>query len=378
MKKGLSLRMRLTLITSLLLIFLSVGFTLFNLYNVKVNLIDELGDSYELAPEEVDMVTQEGAIGWLSNNIITITYNSPFSVSSILFLISAIALGSGAMYVVSGIALQPAKSLAKDIRSVDRNTLSVRLEGYRSGDEIQSIADNFNGMMDRLEEAFEREARFSAAAAHELKTPLAVVKTNLEVLQMDSTPEYEEAMDTIAVVKKQNERMIAIVEDLMLLFRYGDLERGDVIRLDHLVEEAVLEHRLKAEEKKIEMKTILLPLEVKGNKSALLQVLSNLLSNALRYSDGGGRVEVTMEELPGRCSIVVADEGIGIGPEEAEHIFEPFYRGDPSRSRQAGGAGLGLSIAKSLAEHHGGTLAYEPREEKGSRFILTLPLQKIF
>lgn len=377
MKKGISLQTRLTLITSMLLTLLCVAFTIFGLYNLNVNVINPLQSASEIDMNNIDIQPAQQLTETVTDNlndeIITKTI-MPYSRFSFLFMLAAIVIGTGMMYFVSGLVLKPAKKLASDIAYIDKDTLSNRVTGFRAGDELSSIADSFNGMLDRLQSAFEREQRFSAAAAHELKTPLTIIKTNLDVFALDESPAKQDLDNILDVVKQQTNRMVMLVNDLMELSSKDVCDKNDVVPVDKLLAEIAEELSPSMIKTHVKLKIDAVPCNITANAVMLKHAISNIWSNAIRYNIEEGQISVSAYIEGRQCIICIEDTGIGIEEDKSKYIFEPFYRADKSRSRAAGGAGLGLAIAKEIITQHKGTVVYEKNEPRGSRFTVTLTI----
>ena len=377
MKKGITLQLRLTLITSLLLVILSAAFTVAGMYNLKENVINPLQitiefDSNKLAAQLNKQLSEVG-----DNGINDFTIRStikPYSQFSLWFMAAAIMAGTIIMYFLSGIVLKPAKKLAGDIANVDKDTLSNRFTEFNAGDELNTIANSFNGMLERLQSAFEREQRFSAAAAHELKTPLTVIKTNLDVFELDESPSEQEVKSVLEIVRRQTDRMITLVNDLMELSATDACEKKDEVAIDKLLAEIADELSSDMERRGITYELDTMPCNIIANAVMIKNAISNLWSNAIRYNTENGRIFIFESREGDLCIISIVDTGIGIDEEKSKYIFEPFYRVDVSRSRAAGGAGLGLTIAKEIIMQHDGTIVYEKNKPHGSRFTITLPV----
>lgn len=217
---------------------------------------------------------------------------------------------------------------------------------------------------------------FFGRCGHELKTPLTVIKTNLDVLALSETPTKEEYAEVISVVTKQTDRMKNLVDDLFAMCALNGYEISEKVDVEKLIHEVAAEQQLVMQEKNILMEIQAEQCAALANSVMLKQALSNIIQNAVKNNLDGGEVCVRESVEHDFCVVKVCDSGIGISPSAAEHIFEPFYREDKSRSRKIGGAGLGLSITRNIVEQHGGTVAYQPNQTKGSCFIVRLPVEK--
>jgi heavy metal sensor kinase len=280
-------------------------------------------------------------------------------------------------YWMSRRALEPVDSITRSAHRISAKDLSLRLPLRGVGDELDRLSGTLNEMFARLGSAFDRVTRFTADASHELRTPIAVIRTTAELARTKprTQPEYEQALDRILT---ESERTTSLIEDLLLLAR-ADEEIDEVVRdpvnLAEVVRDACVEARILAEAGKID-----LAMEdsaaavVNGDGSALHRMLLALLDNAIKYTPAGGKVRVSMQIERSQALVTIKDTGIGIPEEELPHIFDRFYRASKDRSRRNGGAGLGLSIAQWIASRHGGTITVDSAVGRGSAFVLRLPI----
>jgi len=295
-------------------------------------------------------------------------------------LIVLIPLGLGLAAVggaiIARVALRPVDEITTTARRITAEDLSRRVERQGTGDEMDRLAETLNGMLERLEAAFTQTRRFAADAAHELRTPLAVLRGGIEVaLRAARSPEEYRRVLTSSL--EEVERLIRLAEDLLLLSRSTAGPEGARARVD--LEALMLEVfdggvRLgQAAGVSVRIDTAAAA-PVRGDAAALRRALLNLVENAAKYTPPGGKVELGLVTGDGTAVLTVSDTGIGIEPADAERIFEPFVRLDAARARDTGGAGLGLAIARSIVIAHGGTLTVESRPGSGSRFTIRLPL----
>ncbi|RLA97319.1 MAG: hypothetical protein DRG32_03790, partial [Deltaproteobacteria bacterium] len=278
-------------------------------------------------------------------------------------------------------ALRPVDEITNTARKIGSSgDLSQRIRLKRKvDDEIGRLAATFNEMIAKVENSFQQIKRFTADASHELKTPLTILRGEIEVgLKRLRTP--EEYQKILASNLEEVKHMSRMVEDLLTLARadMGALElRKEVVDLGGLVREVWEEVRLWAEDKGVE----LLFQEdgearIMGDRGRLRQLALNLIDNAIKYTPSGGRVELRVVRDGDEVTFSVADTGEGIPAEDLQRIFERFYRVDKARSRQRGGTGLGLSICKWIAEAHGGRISAESELGRGSKFHVFLPLYR--
>ncbi len=286
-------------------------------------------------------------------------------------------LASAGGYWMSRRALAPVDEITNAARLITAQDLSRRLNVPATGDELQRLSETLNTMLERLEAAFSRIARFTADASHELRTPVSLMRTTAELaLRRERGP--EEYRQALAQILSELERTSALIEDLLVLARADSgaaavaLERID---LTASLSQACEQGRLLAGAKQIRFEVRLPqgPLDVLGDAPALRRLFLILIDNAVKYTPAGGLVRVSLERIDGAAVAEVADSGIGISEEDLPHIFDRFYRADKARSRDAGGAGLGLSIAHWIAHAHGGAIEARSRVGQGSVFRLQLP-----
>ena len=286
-------------------------------------------------------------------------------------------------YWMSGRALEPVDEIDKTVRRIGSRTLTERLHVRNTHDELDRLSITINEMLERLESAFKLVVQFTADASHELRTPVAIIRTTAEVTRgARRTPEeHEEAWDQVVL---QSERMSRLINDLLLLAR-ADAGHSDVIfeaiDLADIVNGVTSEVRVLARASSLEL-TSSAPLSCSawGDPEAIRRLLLILLDNAVKFTPMGGQVRVDLktEESPdgGYAAIDVRDTGIGIGPDDVALVFDRFYRVSADRSRKTGGSGLGLAIAKWLASLHNGKIVVESELGKGSVFRVLLPLAK--
>jgi two-component system, OmpR family, heavy metal sensor histidine kinase CusS len=294
-----------------------------------------------------------------------------------LILLAASGLG----YWVSGRALSPVDALTRSARAISGANLSSRLEQLHTGDELQRLSDTLNEMLSRIESAFLRVTQFTADASHELRTPISLIRTEAEIALRKSRaePEYRTALRHIL---REAERTTALVEKLLSLARADSGREALEIRpfnLRETVSKAASEWRTVAGSKALYFREIITSdqVPVEGDESVLHQLLNILLDNAVKYTPTSGRIDLSLDKKDHTAVITVADSGIGIAEEDQPRIFERFYRADKARSREMGGAGLGLAIALWIVQQHRGSIAVQSSLGKGSAFIVELPLQPV-
>lgn len=290
------------------------------------------------------------------------------------FTVLAIGLAGG--WVISRRIFRPVAAIAATASRISGRNLEERIDADRVDVELADLAEVLNGTFDRLQAAFDRQARFTADASHELRTPLTVIRSQAELaLSRVRTPEeYQAAL--IACVRSAV-RMTDLVERLLTLARadagWSGLRR-EAVDLERVVLDAVAQIGPAAEKVGVTLRSEVEPARVAGDAAALGQVVVNLVKNAVQYNRKGGRVQVQVAFRGKDAALTVSDTGVGIPETDRSHVFERFYRVDRSRSRASGGTGLGLAICKSIVEAHGGNIGFDSDPQQGTTFWVTLPL----
>jgi heavy metal sensor kinase len=289
-----------------------------------------------------------------------------------------VLVASAGGYWLSRKAVAPVGEIARAAQSISEHELSRRLPVLHTGDELQSLSETLNAMFARLERAFKRVTQFTADASHELRTPIALMRTRTEVAlrKQRSEAEYRE---TLLRINQELERTSALIENLMTLARAdagSEALQVASTNLNELLLEISEAARLLAEGKSIQYDQRLpkTPLCVTGNAPSLRRLFLILIDNAVKYTPHDGRISVVLETSDGAAVTEIRDTGVGISPEDLPHIFERFYRADESRSRESGGTGLGLSIAQWIAEAHRGEISVVSKVGEGSVFRVQIPL----
>jgi heavy metal sensor kinase len=289
-------------------------------------------------------------------------------------------LASAGGYFMSRRALAPVDRITQTARSITAENLSQRLAVPNTGDELERLSATLNEMIARLEAAFKKISRFTADASHELRTPLAVMRTTAEVALRNS--EFAEHRTALEQVVAETERTSQLVDNLLLIAKAdsGGTELSKrAMDLVAAVDEACAQANVLAHVKGIRVVRRLAdrPISMTGDREALRRLFLILLDNAVKYTAEGGEIEIAIEERDGHASGSVKDTGIGIPAADIPFIFDRFYRVDRARSRALGGAGLGLAIARWIAEAHGGSLSVESELNRGSVFRVRLPTAEL-
>jgi heavy metal sensor kinase len=286
-----------------------------------------------------------------------------------------VAVAGGFMLVRR--ALKPVDRLSHKAAEITQHNLSERLPVMRTGDELERLSLSLNLMISRLEDAINSSKQFVADASHELRTPLAVLRGEVESLAQDGQLRFQ-TRETLGSMLEEVDRLAKIVEGLLALSRLDSGEaKAQWVRFDlaELVATTADQMSLLAEDKSITVVCDSSPsVTVEGDRARLKQVVVNLLDNAIKYTPNGGRINLKITREDGDAVLEVADDGIGIPPEALPHVFKRFFRVDGSRSRDQGGAGLGLSIVKSICDAHGARVEVSSAPGRGSRFRIRQPL----
>ncbi|MBI5493291.1 MAG: HAMP domain-containing protein [Deltaproteobacteria bacterium] len=295
----------------------------------------------------------------------------------ILAIIASVLISGFIGWALARKALKPVAEITKTARRIGAESLNERINITVPQDEIGMLASTINEMMERLEKSFKQIRQFTADASHELKTPLTILKGEMEIaLRSKDNVEYmKEALNSSL---EEIDRMNDIVRNLLDLAKM-DVEKGAVpkepVDLEKVLSDRYEQLKKVALDSGIHMAILRSkPLIVSGDAVRIGQLLSNLIDNAIKYTHRGGAVELSLDSDGGSAVFMVRDTGVGISKEDLPYIFDRFYRVDKARSREVGGAGLGLSICKEIAESHGGSLEVDSAHGQGSTFTARLPL----
>ena len=380
MMKKLSLRMRLTLLSALVMASVAVILTSMFLFGADRIFVRDLEQKMTFQPQDI-IITSVKKEGVSNENMdlqeVTVSLKkagTQFNLWGMAALFLVLILGTGATWLMAGHVLKPLKELSFAIEEIGGNDLSNRVEIQGRQDEIGRLARSFNHMMDKVSASFERQKRFSASAAHELKTPLATILVNLEVLELDGKTSPDRMEKVLTIVKANTERMIRLVEDLMRLTSDKDHEMEEKVELSEVFAITLDELSPLIRKKDLTVSIENTPdISLTGSRVMLYRVMSNLLENAAKYNREHGSISIVTGRDDNGVTVKIEDTGIGIPEEALPHIFEPFYRVDQSRSRAVGGAGLGLPLVKDIVEKHGGEVTVKSAAGEGTTFILRFP-----
>ncbi len=305
--------------------------------------------------------------------VINTAINSAQVQFNILALISMAligCLGTGLTYLFIKKTVKPLDYFSKEIAMIDEKGMNEPPHIETSITEIQQLSDSFDKMLERLNQSFENQKRFSTAAAHQLKTPLAIIKANMDVLEMDSAADIKEYQANLDITKRQVERMRELIDNLFLVSSSESYEFNDKVSIVKLIENLVSDMEFKLKEKDIRISIDCEDKVIIGNETMLSRAIANLLDNSIKYcAHSQPMIKIYSENNQG-YQLIVEDNGIGISEEDIPNIFEAFYRADKSRSRKIAGSGLGLAITKDIIEAHQGKITISSVLNEGTKIII--------
>ena len=379
--KKISLQWRLTILTTVLITVLCGCLTFF-LYKNGVYYIDTLQETVtdqSAAPEAVYIDIPDNEWDDFAAQFATKVYNSKsdYRNRSLLITVVVALIGGAVTFFVSGRALKPLKEFSETVEKVQaQNLADYTIEENRIA-ELDRLRTSYNKMLLRLSESFETQRQFTGNAAHELRTPLALIQAQLDLYHTTEHPESTAvAEETIQMVTEQNERLSKLVRTLLDMSELQTVSRNDRIELHSLIEEVLTDLEPLAQEKKVELIQKSQGAGAKADEELFLtgsdiliyRMLYNLVENAIKYNRENGSVTVSAIRKKNEVVLTVSDTGNGIDEAFREQIFEPFFRVDKSRSRELGGVGLGLSMVREVVRVHDGTIEVYTNKHSGTTF----------
>ena len=379
--KKISLQWRLTILTTVLITVLCGCLTFF-LYKNGVYYIDTLQETVtdqSAAPEAVYIDIPDNEWDDFAAQFATKVYNSKsdYRNRSLLITVVVALIGGAVTFFVSGRALKPLKEFSETVEKVQaQNLADYTIEENRIA-ELDRLRTSYNKMLLRLSESFETQRQFTGNAAHELRTPLALIQAQLDLYHTTEHPESTAvAEETIQMVTEQNERLSKLVRTLLDMSELQTVSRNDRIELHSLIEEVLTDLEPLAQEKKVELIQKSQGAGAKADEELFLtgsdiliyRMLYNLVENAIKYNREDGTVTVSAIRKKNEVVLTVSDTGNGIDEAFREQIFEPFFRVDKSRSRELGGVGLGLAMVREVVRVHDGTIEVYTNKHSGTTF----------
>ena len=369
--KKLSLQWRLTIITTLFIALICGCLTMF-VYSNGVYYINSLQDAVTLQDEnEIYIGIPDGAWDGFVEDFSVQVYNNKLDYRQKSLIISALMalLGGVITYFISGHALKPLRVFSDKIEKVQAQNLADSRIEENEVKELNQLSMSYNKMLGRLSDAFEAQRQFTANAAHELRTPLALMQVQLDTYNACAHPGNDEAaVETIKMMTEQNERLGKMVKTLLDMSELQTVARDEVIALDALIEEVLTDLESLAARKNIRLVRECEPVTMTGSDILIYRLVYNLVENAGKYNMDGGQVTVTCKEWDKHIHIRVSDTGKGIPEELRSRIFEPFFRVDKSRSRELGGIGLGLALVNEIVRVHEGSIEIKGNRAGGTDF----------
>ena len=375
--KKMSLQWRLTIITTLFIAMICGCLTMY-IYSSGVYYMDSLQEAVDAQSQDDEEGPNEIFIGipddtWddFASNFSVQVYNNKadYKRRSLIFSVMMALFGGVVTYFICGRALKPLNEFSKKIEEVQAQNLADSEIEENDVKELNQLSVSYNKMLKRLSEAFETQRQFTANAAHELRTPLAVMQVQLDVYNSSEHPDNDAcATQTIQMVTEQNERLSKMVKTLLDMSELQTVARDDEIALDALVEEVLADLEPLAQEKNIQLVQKCEPVSMMGSDILIYRLVYNLVENAIKYNRLDGTVTVRATEKEGHICIRVEDTGNGIPEELKERVFDPFFRVDKSRSRALGGVGLGLALVHEIVRVHDGEVTIKDNKAGGTTF----------
>ena len=381
--KKMSLQWRLTIITTLLISMICGSLTIF-IYKNGVYYIDSLQntvdakseDNNEKNPDEIYISIPDEEWNNFAKNFSIQVYNNKadYKKSSLLFSTLLSLLGGVITFFISGHALKPLYDFSKKIEEVQAQNLSDSRIEENKFSELNQLSVSYNKMLERLSEAFKLQRQFTANAAHELRTPLAVMQLQIDLYNSSKHPDNDtSAQQTISMITEQTERLSKMVRTLLDMSELQTIARDEEIAIAALVEEVLADLEPLAQEKGINLIEKCDNVLLMGSDILIYRLVYNLVENAIKYNFSGGTVTVNATQQNSQLHLTVEDTGNGIPEELKERIFEPFFRLDKSRSRELGGVGLGLALVREIVRVHNGSILVKNNANSGTTFEVIFP-----
>ena len=339
--------------------------------------VDTRGDDQPDDAEEIYISIPEDKWDEFANDFSVQVYNNKADYRKNSLIISAVLalLGGVVTYFISGHALRPIREFSDKIEKVQAQNLADSRIEENQVKELNQLSVSYNRMLERLSDAFEIQRQFTANAAHELRTPLALMQAQLDLYNLsEHKGSDEETIETIKMAMEQNEHLTKLVKTLLDMSELQTITRGDSIEVNALIEEVLEDLEPLAREKKV----VLIQrksneLFMTGSDILIYRVVFNLVENSIKYNYDGGQVRVSVMEKDNNVVITVQDTGNGIPREYRERVFEPFFRVEKSRSRELGGVGLGLALVHEIVRFHEGNISIKESNENGTIFEVVMP-----
>lgn len=337
--------------------------------------VDTRGDDQPDDAEEIYISIPEDKWDEFANDFSVQVYNNKADYRKNSLIISAVLalLGGVVTYFISGHALRPIREFSDKIEKVQAQNLADSRIEENQVKELNQLSVSYNRMLERLSDAFEIQRQFTANAAHELRTPLALMQVQLDLYHSNSHPGNDaDTVQMIQMVTEQNDRLNKMVKTLLDMSELQTVGRDDEIVLDALVDEVLEDLEPLAEGKNIRLIGKCKDITMVGSDILIYRLVYNLVENAIKYNHSGGQVTVTADRKEKHVYLSVEDTGAGIPEELKERVFEPFFRVDKSRSRELGGVGLGLALVREIVRVHDGSITVKSNPSGGTIFEVVL------
>ena len=337
--------------------------------------VDTRGDDQPDDAEEIYISIPEDKWDEFANDFSVQVYNNKADYRKNSLIISAVLalLGGVVTYFISGHAFRPIRELSDKIEKVQAQNLADSRIEENQVKELNQLSVSYNRMLERLSEAFEIQRQFTANAAHELRTPLALMQVQLDLYHSNGHPDNDaDTVQMIKMVTEQNDRLNKMVKTLLDMSELQTVGRDDEIILDALVDEVLEDLEPLAEGKNIRLIGKCKDITMVGSDILIYRLVYNLVENAIKYNHSGGQVTVTADRKEKHVYLSVEDTGAGIPEELKERVFEPFFRVDKSRSRELGGVGLGLALVREIVRVHDGNITVKSNPSGGTIFEVVL------
>lgn len=377
MKKHLSLRWKLTLMTAFMVVTACLAISFF-ISRSAILYMDEIGNSaIAILPNTDIPTTNSDEIKVILNpkSVVADTVKNTqieFWIKSLAITLIITLTVSFLMYLIVGYALYPLRELTSQIEDIQAKNLKEPILSKSNSTEIERLTLAFNRLLLRLEETFATQRQFSANAAHELRTPLAVMSTKFEVFEKNKNPDEADYKEAINMARNQTDRLSHVIDILLEMTELQSAPKSDSISLSEISEEVICDLVAVADKKNISLIQEDGEARLTGSDTLVYRAVYNLIENAIKYNKEDGKVSVAITEDEDFAKVIITDTGSGIAKEDWDKIFEPFFRVDKSRSRSMGGAGLGLALVKEIAVRHGGDVKVIESSERGSSIELSL------
>lgn len=381
--KNMSFKMRITVFTGIIVLMTSLSLSALSMLNAKKQISYTVSSS--MSTPAVDNVIYEGDDNAIvldpdkeSDAYTVIAVETAenairkFHFTSVLYTAVIAAAGMLLAYLFAGRVLKPIRKLNDTIIDITDENLNRRLPQTYSNDEISGLTNSFNSMLDRLDTSFTKQKRFSSNAAHELKTPVSIIKMSVQSLKRKKEPTQADYTEGLDIIERNSERLADIIDDLLTLTNDRNDLPTEAVSLNALlvciVNDLLPQYRKR--DIKIEYDFDDKECFVSCSETLAYRLFYNLAENAFKYNNTGGNILISVKETAGKHQISIKDSGIGIPDEQLSHIWEAFYCVDQSHSRKYGGAGLGLSVVKEISERFGWNVQVHSKAGKGSEFIV--------